>query len=476
MHHTDENPNQTYFRDNPEFPSKIIVFTLFIGAFFGYLNDTLLNVALTKIMADFHVDKTTVQWLTTGFLLIMGAFTPITANLIQWLETRKMVLITQTIFIVGSLICIFATNFPVLMFGRVFQAIAAAFFVPILFNGILTIYPPNQRGKAMGVITMMFTAAPAMGPTISGVIIDHLSWRYLFWLTIPFMVLAMLLVSKFLTVNLSDITKPKVDIPSAIASILGFGGLVYASSNFESLPLAVFVAVMIISLMIIAFFVKRQLTLDVPLLNLRVFEFKQFRYAAIILVCGSFLFLGMELLFPMYTQQVLLMTGTATGLMLMPASIAQAIAAPLFGALLDKKGGRFMLIPATIALLGSLGAMWTFLDLQTNTIVLTILFTAMAVSVSACITGETHGLNALPRELNPHGASTLTTLNPIAGALGAAFFVGMTSIGEKMSQTANVQQNMLNGIHLVMACAFVVAVIAVLSAFQIRTNDWRKTE
>lgn len=362
------------------------------------------------------------------------------------------------------------------MFGRVFQAIAAAFFVPILFNGILTIYPPNQRGKAMGVITMMFTAAPAMGPTISGVIIDHLSWRYLFWLTIPFMVLAMLLVSKFLTVNLSDITKPKVDIPSAIASILGFGGLVYASSNFESLPLAVFVAVMIISLMIIAFFVKRQLTLDVPLLNLRVFEFKQFRYAAIILVCGSFLFLGMELLFPMYAQQVLLMTGTATGLMLMPASIAQAIAAPLFGALLDKKGGRFMLIPATIALLGSLGAMWTFLDLQTNTIVLTILFTAMAVSVSACITGETHGLNALPREMNPHGTSTLTTLNPIAGALGAAFFVGMTSIGEKMSQTANAQQNMLNGIHLAMACALIVAAIAFVSAFQIKTNDWRKTE
>ncbi len=265
----------------------------------------------------------------------------------------------------------------------------------------------------MGVITMMFTAAPAMGPTISGVIIDHLSWRYLFWLTIPFMVLAMLLVSKFLTVNLSDITKPKVDIPSAIASILGFGGLVYASSNFESLPLAVFVAVMIISLMIIAFFVKRQLTLDVPLLNLRVFEFKQFRYAAIILVCGSFLFLGMELLFPMYAQQVLLMTGTTTGLMLMPASIAQAIAASLFGALLDKKGGRFMLIPATIALLGS---------------------------------------------------------------LGAAFFVGMTSIGEKMSQATNPQQDMLNGIHLAMACAFVVAVIAFVSAFQIKTNDWRKTE
>ena len=96
------NAHAQYHSDNPDFPAKLIIFTLFIGAFFGYLNDTLLNVALTKIMADFHIDKTTVQWLTTGFLLVMGAFTPITAGLIQWMETRRMVLITQAVFLIGS--------------------------------------------------------------------------------------------------------------------------------------------------------------------------------------------------------------------------------------------------------------------------------------------------------------------------------------------------------------------------------------
>ena len=150
-----------YHADNPDFPSKTIVVTLFIGAFFGYLNDTLLNVALTPIMKDFGVDKTTVQWLTTGFLLVMGAFTPITAGVIQWFETRKMVLFTQATFLAGSLICAFAPTFGILVAGRMVQAVSAAFFVPLLFNGILSIYPPNKRGTAMGVITMMFTAAPA---------------------------------------------------------------------------------------------------------------------------------------------------------------------------------------------------------------------------------------------------------------------------------------------------------------------------
>ena len=436
------NAHAQYHSDNPDFSAKLIIFTLFIGAFFGYLNDTLLNVALTKIMADFHIDKTTVQWLTTGFLLVMGAFTPITASVIQWMETRRMVLITQAVFIIGSLVCMLAPNFAMLLLGRLLQALSAALFVPILFNAILAIYPPHKRGSAMGIITMMFTAAPAIGPTLSGVIIDHLSWHYLFGLTIPFMLLAMFLVHKYLTVNLSDITRPKIDLPSAAASVLGFGGLVYASSNFEHLPLPMFLGVLAVSLGIIAFFVRRQFALATPLLNLRVFLYPQFRYAVAILVCAYFLFMGLEILMPMYTQQVLLLTGTATGLILMPASIAQAAAAPFLGVLLDKKGGRFLMLPA--------------------------------VAVSACITGETHGLNALPRELNPHGASTITTLNPIAGALGAAFFVGIASMGEKVGTYATPQKAMLNGVHWAMACALAVAGLAVLFALKIQPNEWRE--
>ena len=467
MHASDFQENDTaheYHADNPDFPAKTIVATLFIGAFFGYLNDTLLNVALTPIMKDFGVDKTTVQWLTTGFLLVMGAFTPITAGVIQWFETRKMVLFTQATFLAGSMICAFAPTFGILVVGRMVQAVSAAFFVPLLFNGILSIYPPNKRGTAMGVITMMFTAAPAMGPTLSGIIIDHTHWRVLFGFTAPFMLVAMVLVGKYLTVNLSNISRPKIDVLSAVLSVVGFGGLVYASSNFAHLPLVEFILLFAASVALVGWFAYRQSRLATPLLNLRAFEYKQFRYCVVILAGAVFLFLGLELMVPMYTQQVLMLTGTATGLILMPASIAQAVAAPLFG-------GRFVVLPATVMLVVSLAVLWLFLRIDTQVMMLTAMFTLLAVSVSACVTGETHGLNSLPKTLNPHGAAILTTINPIAGAIGAAFFVGATNIGEKLSSADMPQQAMLDGIHLAMGCALVVGVVVVMFALRLKAHQ-----
>ena len=474
MHASDIDTDDTaheYHADNPDFPAKTVVATLFIGAFFGYLNDTLLNVALTPIMKDFGVDKTTVQWLTTGFLLVMGAFTPITAGVIQWFETRKMVLFTQATFLAGSLICAFAPTFGILVAGRMVQAVSAAFFVPLLFNGILSIYPPKKRGTAMGVITMMFTAAPAIGPTLSGIIIDHTHWRVLFGFTAPFMLAAMALVGKYLTVNLSTISRPKIDILSAVLSIAGLGGLVYASSNFASLPLAEFILLFATSVALVGWFAYRQSRLATPLLNLRAFEYKQFRHCVVILAGAVFLFLGLELMMPMYTQQVLMLTGTATGLILMPASIAQAVAAPLFGKLLDKKGGRFVVLPATVMLTVSLAVLWLFLRIDTQVMMLTAMFTLMAVSVSACVTSETHGLNALPKKLNPHGAAILTTINPIAGAIGAAFFVGATNIGEKLSSAASPQQAMLDGIHLAMGSALMLGAVMVFFAMRLKRHE-----
>ena len=282
------------------------------------------------------------------------------------------------------------------------------------------------------------------------------------------MLAAMVLVGKYLTVNLSNISRPKIDILSAVLSIAGFGGLVYASSNFARLPPAEFILLFAASVALVGWFAYRQSRLATPLLNLRAFEYRQFRHCVVILAGAVFLFLGLELMMPMYTQQVLMLTGTATGLILMPASIAQAVAAPLFGKLLDKKGGWFVVLPATVMLTVSLAVLWLFLRIDTQVMMLTAMFTLMAVSVSACVTGETHGLNALPKKLNPHGAAILTTINPIAGAVGAAFFVGATNIGEKLSSAASPQQAMLDGIHLAMGSALVLGAVMVFFATRLK--------
>lgn len=381
-----------------------------------------------------------------------------------------MVLITQATFLAGSLICACAPTFAVLIAGRLVQAISAACFVPLLFNGILAIYPPRRRGTAMGVITMMFTVAPAIGPTISGLIIDHSHWRVLFAFTVPFILAAMLLVGKTLNENLSSISRPKIDLPSAVLSVAGFGGLVYASSNFAHLNAATFAALALGSLLLIALFARRQHRIDVPLLNLRAFGYAQFRYSVLILASAVFLFLGLELLLPMYSQQVLLLSGTITGLILLPASIAEAVAAPLLGNLLDRKGGRYTVLPATILLTASLAVLWLNLRPDTHPLILAATFTLLAVSVSACITGETHGLNALPKALNPHGAAIIATLNPIAGAIGAAYFIGATNIGEKLTTAATAQQTMLGDIRLAVGSALILAAATIWIASKLQPN------
>lgn len=359
-----------FFSEDPAFPARTILGTLFIGAFLGYLNETLLNVALTRLMAEFSVDKPTVQWMSTGFLLIMGAVTPLTAGVMQWFSTRTITLITLGVFLTGSLICASASGFEVLLAGRLVQAVAAAFSVPLLMNAILAIYPPHRRGRAMALVAVIFTVAPAIGPTISGFVTDHLGWRYLFLLTVPFTLLALVLAANTLRVNLTPITRPPIDLLSVLLSIGGFGGLVYAASQFSSLPRGTFLLVLVTSVLLIACFARRQFRLESPLLDLRALLQPQYRYALILVSLAYFLFMGFELLLPMYALQVLLLTGTVTGLMLMPASIAEAIAAPVFGALLDRKGGRAVALPCGILMVLSTGAMWFHLDANSNPVII----------------------------------------------------------------------------------------------------------
>ncbi|MBF1257429.1 MAG: DHA2 family efflux MFS transporter permease subunit [Lautropia mirabilis] len=425
-----------YFDDDPSFPSTLVISTLFVGAFIGFLNETLLNVALPTLMREFSVEKTTVQWMVTGFMLVMGALAPLTASLVQWLDTRRLTLVTLGTFLAGSLICATAPSFGLLLTGRLVQAVSAALTMPLLMNATLAIYPPERRGKVMGLVAMVFSAAPALGPTISGFIIDHFGWRWLFLLTVPLMLVAVLLVLRYLKVTLVEITRPRIDLLSVVLSVLGFGGLVYGGSTFSEASALQLAVLLPVSLLMVGAFVVRQFRLKTPLLNLRAFGHAQFGYAVIVRASNIFLFLGMELLMPMYAQQVLMLSATVTGLILLPGSIVQAFLMPVFGTLLDRRGGRFVVLPGTVFILISLLGMWLSFDATSRAWWLATLFGLFSAAGAAAMVSETYGLNALPRNLNPHGAAIMATLNPIAGALGAAFFVGVTHLGERLAASA----------------------------------------
>lgn len=457
-----------YLSQDPAFPARTIVGTLFMGAFFGYLNETLLNVALTPLMQTFDIDRARVQWLTTGFLLVMGGLTPITASIIRHASTRTVTLATLGTFLVGSLICAAASSFETLLAGRLVQAASAALMVPLLMNAILAIYPPEKRGRAMALVAMIFTLAPAIGPTLSGIIVDHLGWRALFLFALPFVLLAMGLTIRHLRVDLVPVDRPHIDLPSALLAPAGFGGLVYAASEFASLSAGTFALLLAGSLLLIALFCHRQLRLPTPLLDLRAFAEPQFRLPAIILGLSIFVFLGLELLLPMYMQQVLLFSGTLTGLVLLPASVAEAVTAPLAGILLDRRGGRAVLLPGALLMVIGLGLLWWMARPDVGALPMALAFGLFGAAVAFAITGETHAMNALPRPLHPHGTAIIATINPVAGALGAAFFVGATGLGERWSDQPTPALAMQDGITLAFGLAVVIGVAVLMLATRIR--------
>src|SRR5699024_6268614 len=134
----------------------------------------------------FSITLPTVQWMATGFMLVMGIVIPISALMLQWFTTRQLFLGTMIVSTIGTTISAAAPTFTILLVARLIQAVGTGLLMPIIFNVFLLIYPPHKRGKVMGIIGLVIMFAPAIGPTLSGVIVEYLGWRYLFILVIPF--------------------------------------------------------------------------------------------------------------------------------------------------------------------------------------------------------------------------------------------------------------------------------------------------
>ena len=215
----DDSKKYEYLADNPNVKVMPIMVSLIIGAFFAILNETLLNIALTTLMAEFAISLPTVQWMATGFMLVMGIIIPASAVLTQWFTTRQLFLSTMLIFTIGTMVCALAPSFPILLIGRLIQAVGTGLLMPIIFNVFLLIFPPHRRGKVMGLVGLVIMFAPAIGPTLSGVIVEYLGWRYLFIVVIPFALFSILFAYKYL-VNVSEVTKPKIDVLSLVFSAL----------------------------------------------------------------------------------------------------------------------------------------------------------------------------------------------------------------------------------------------------------------
>src|SRR5690606_30207843 len=159
-------------------PPYLMLSILFVGAFVSFLNNSLLNVALPSIMVDLGIDDySTVQWLATGYMLVSGILIPASAFLITRFSNRSLFISAMAIFTLGTALAAFAPNFEFLLAGRMIQAAGSSVMGPLLMNIMLVSFPRDKRGAAMGVFGMVMIAAPAIGPTLSGYIVQYHDWR-----------------------------------------------------------------------------------------------------------------------------------------------------------------------------------------------------------------------------------------------------------------------------------------------------------
>lgn len=476
MSNDTEKKKYEYLADDPNGKVMPIMLSLIIGAFFAILNETLLNIALTTLMEEFHISVTTVQWMATGFMLVMGIVTPISAILLQWFTTRQMFLGTMTVFTIGTTICAIAPTFSVLLAGRLLQAIGTGLLIPIIFNTFLLIFPPRRRGAVMGIVGLVIMFAPAIGPTLSGIIVEHMGWRYLFITVIPFALFSIAFAYKSL-INVSEVTKPKVDVISIVFSTIGFGGIVFgfssAGGHEDGFLSPVAYLPILIGIVALLFFSFRQFKLEEPLLDLRVFKFPMYTLGVVMFLIIIMAMFASEIILPIYMQGPLALTAATAGLVLLPGSLLNGLLSPVMGKLFDKVGPRALMIPATFILCVTMFIM-TRLDLTTPVWVIIVSYILLMISISAIMMpAETNGLNQLPKQLYPHGTAVMTTLQPVAGAIGVSAFISImnarkNSILDKSStpdDPLTISKAMVSGVELVYLIALGFTILALVVSF-----------
>jgi len=421
-----------------------IVASLIIAAFVAILSQTLLNVALPSMMNDLGIEAHTVQWLSTGYLLVNGVLVPISAYLIERFTTRQLFTTATGLFTIGTLVCAVAPGFEVLLAGRLVQAAGAGILMPLMTIVFLTIFPIEQRGKAMGMMGLAMIFAPAIGPTLSGWVVEHHSWRVLFYIVLPVSVIA-LIFGGFGMRNVTRNSPSKLDLLGVILSTLGFGGLLYGFSDagndgWDSGRVLTSLAVGVVALLL---FIWRQLKVKKPILEFRVFKFSMFSLTTVInVIITMAMFSGMILL-PIYLQNIRGFTPLESGLLLLPGAILMGIMSPITGIIFDKIGARWL---AVIGLVITTFTTYEFsrLTVETSYSYMITMYTLRMFGMSMLMMPiQTAGLNQLPQRLNPHGSAMSQTLRNVAGALGTAFLVTImtnmaTSKGKELAIAGHV--------------------------------------
>lgn len=466
-----------------------VIWLLLAAAFVAILNETTMGVAIPHLIDDFGITAVAAQWLTTAFMLTMAVIIPITGFLLRRFPTRVMFIAAMSLFSLGTLIAFLAPGFPLLLIARVVQASGTAIMMPLLMTTIMNVVPAHSRGRMMGRVSIVISLAPAIGPTMAGLVLDTVGWRWIFGIVLPIALLALAAGAMWIR-NLGETTRVAIDIPSVILSGFGFGGLVYglsllgggghggaetaesaaADATTASLTLAAALGVGILSL---AAFVWRQIRLqrtDDALLDLRVFRSLNFSLSITQMAIMSLAFFGAITVLPLYLQRVVGISALETGLIVLPGALAMGLAGPIIGRIYDRFGTRILLVPGAVI---TSAMLWTYTTYTETTPVLfiavaqTVLSLGLALSFTPLFTAS---LGSLPRRFYSYGSAIVGTIQQVAGAAGIALLIGIMSAVTATGVSAGLEEAAAGaaGTRAAFLVAAVLSLPLLVGAFLIR--------
>ncbi len=442
--------------------AKRMVIVLLAGAVLVVLNQTLLSPALPSIMVHMNVDATTVQWLTSAYALVEAVVIPLAAWFMGRFSTRQLFIGGMILFGAGSLVAAIAPVFAVLLLGRVMQAASTGVLMVMVMSLILLSFPRESRGQAMGLVSLVIAFAPAVGPSLGGLLVDVVGWRALFCVVVACTAIVLVFAAKVL-VNREGFPRTSADALSIVLSSLGLVSLLYGISSFASSSApAVCVALMIVGAALLGLFAWRQFKLDEPMLRLEVFKSRRYRVAACTCAVLQAILIGLSVLMPLYIQNVLGHSATVSGLITLPGAVLGAFGSLFAGRMFDRSGVRAIsLIGVVMLMVGCVGMAFYGMDSVVPCVIVANVATCLAIQLLFTPI-NTWGVNSLSNDLVQHATSVTNTMNQVGASLGTALIMSFSALGSASATQGSEVERVFAGYHLSYIAVLVISIVALV--------------
>ncbi len=440
----------------------VMVGVLLSGTLLAVLNQTLLSPALPAIMGSLGVDATTVQWLTSGYSLVEAVIIPLSAYLIGRFTTRQLFISFLCVFMLGSLAAAVAPVFPVLLLGRILQAVCTGAIMPMVFTVILLVFPREMRGTAMGVIGLIIGFAPAVGPSLAGLLVDSVGWRWLFGIVTILSVVVIVLAALTLK-NYGEFKRTRFDVPSVVLSTCGLVCMLYGLSTFASTDnLVLTVGLIVVGVVIMVFYVRRQLKLSEPMIKVDILRTRKYAISVIVIITVQAALMGTGVITPLYIQGIREYSATMSGIAMLPGAVIGAFMGLVSGRLFDRFGVKRVVVPGAIVALAGAFCL-VALGMDTDFVFIMLAYTVLTVGLQFTMTPlNTWGVNSLDNAVIQHAQGLSNTLNQVAASVGTALLVSISALSAQVAPDAPPVEQAFIGYHMAFTTTAILMVVAVL--------------